>query len=196
MESLFLLTIPRFDIPEFGSLDEDYLCSEDQLEWYVSEETIEIEPVRILETAKVHEEDIEYEYTDGEFKTWYFWTESLDADCVYIRQEDVYRRCVKVTARNVLILQKKMEEEQRGEPVCMPAYRRLGRISGYSGIVGLSKLSARDCANDKELLHNEVTGNLYFLEREFETGQEMREDVKNPAPVDLRRFFEDILEQK
>ena len=40
-EVLYMLTIPRFNMPDFGSLDEDYLCREDQLTWYVSEDDLE-----------------------------------------------------------------------------------------------------------------------------------------------------------
>ena len=39
-EVLYMLTIPRFNMPDFGSLDEDYLCREDQLTWYVSEDDL------------------------------------------------------------------------------------------------------------------------------------------------------------
>ena len=41
-EVLYMLTIPRFNMPDFGSLDEDYLCREDQLTWYVSEDDLQI----------------------------------------------------------------------------------------------------------------------------------------------------------
>lgn len=200
MEPLFLLTIPKFNMPEFGSLDEDYLCREDQLSWYVYDDIMEVRPVRILEQTNLYEEDIEWEYTDGEFKTWYFWLEHLEAECVYIREGDCYRRCVKVDAKNVLLLKRKMEEEEQeqepGSNVFTCEYRRLGRVSGHSRILSISDLSGRDEANDKSVLHNRLTSNLYYLEREFETAAEMKADVKHPAPVVLRRFFEDILEQK
>ena len=48
-EVLYMLTIPRFNMPDFGSLDEDYLCREDQLTWYMSEDDLEwLEPVEVL----------------------------------------------------------------------------------------------------------------------------------------------------
>ena len=76
------------------------------------------------------------------------------------------------------------------------AFRRIGEVSGFSGIFELSEISDRESAGEKESLHNRISSNLYYMEREFETLQEMLEDVRQPRPVQLRRFFEDILEQK
>ena len=52
------------------------------------------------------------------------------------------------------------------------------------------RVSIKMCIRDR------ISSNLYYMEREFETLQEMLEDVRQPRPVQLRRFFEDILEQK
>lgn len=196
MEPLFLLTIPRFNMPDFGSLDEDYLCLEHQLEWYVSDNFFDAPPVRVLERTALHEENIEYEYTDTEWEEWSFWIGKLDADIVYIRQDDVYRRCVKLKAEDVLQIRQEEEDPQYTRGVNTYMYHRLERISGYSGILRMEDLSARYCAQEKELLHNVITSNLYYLEREFDTVQEVKADLENPASIDLRRFFEDILESK
>ena len=196
MEPLFLLTIPRYDIPEFGSLDEDYLCSEEQLSWYISDENMQAKPVHLLGQTSVHEENLEYEYTDLEDESWNFWLEKVDADCVYIFDQEVYRRCVKVRASNILIQYERPEEASAPSLELSYAYRRLGRVSGHSGILGIGNLSAMEYANDRSSRPNEVYSNLYFLEREFETKQEMDADIEHPMAVELRRFFEDILEQK
>ena len=196
MEPLFLLTIPRFNMPDFGSLDEDYLCLEHQLEWYVSDNFFEAPPVRVLEQTASCEEGVEYEYTDTEWEEWAFWIGKLEADLVYIRQDDVYRRCVKIRAEDVLQLRLEEEDPQYTRGVTTYMYHRLERISGYSGILRISDVSPRYCAQEKELLHNVITSNLYYLERSFDTVQEMKADVASPAPVDLRRFFEDVLESK
>ena len=103
---------------------------------------------------------------------------------------------MKVRASNILIQYERPEEASAPSLELSYAYRRLGRVSGHSGILGIGNLSAMEYANDRSSLHNEVYSNLYFLEREFETKQEMDADIEHPMAVELRRFFEDILEQK
>ena len=195
-EVLYMLTIPRFNMPDFGSLDEDYLCREDQLTWYVSEDDLEwLEPVQILARSQVHAGEQECEYIDGEFETWNFWVREADAQCVYIQQDETYFRYVKVDAKDVLMIHRP-EIETDSVEASRFAFRRIGEVSGFSGIFELSEISEREWAGEKESLHNRISSNLYYMEREFETLQEMLEDVKKPRPVQLRRFFEDILEQK
>jgi len=196
MEPLYFLTIPKYNMPGFGSLDEDYLCYEHQLEWYVTNEFFDVEPVRILEQITVHDEDIEYQYTDTDWEEWNFWIGKMDTDVVYIRQDEAYRRCVKITAEKVLQVRTDEEDENDFRGIRTYKYHRLDQLSGYSGILRIDDISPRIYAEEKELLHNVITSNLYYMEREFETVQEMKADVENPAPIDLRRFFEDILEQK
>ena len=195
-EVLYMLTIPRFNMPDFGSLDEDYLCREDQLTWYVSEDELEwLEPGEVLARSQVSAADLDCEYVDGEFETWNFWVGEADAQCVYIQQDETYFRYVKVDARDVLMIHRPELETDSVEAKRF-AFRRIGEVSGFSGIFELSEISDREWAGEKESLHNRISSNLYYMEREFETLQEMLEDVRQPRPVQLRRFFEDILEQK
>ena len=194
-EELYLLRIPRFDLPEFGSLDEDYLCRKDQLAWYIGEEEQDLCPVEILGRSSVQAENLDYEYLDGDYREWNFWVRRADADCVYIALDESFYRCVKVRAEDVIMV-RTTEEEATSVEAQRFAFRRLGEVSGFAGIVKLTEASEREWAAEKESLHNRMDSNIYYLEREFETEEEMRQDINCPAPAELRRFFEDILEQK
>ena len=108
----------------------------------------------------------------------------------------MYRRCVKLKAEDVLQIRQEEEDVLYTRGVNTYMYHRLDRVSGYSGIMRISDVSARYCAQEKELLHNVITSNLYYLEREFNSMQEVRADKEHPAPIELRRFFEDALESK
>ena len=137
-EVLYMLTIPRFNMPDFGSLDEDYLCREDQLTWYVSEDDLEwLEPVEVLARSQVSAADLDCEYVDGEFETWNFWVGEADAQCVYIQQDETYFRYVKVDARDVLMIHRPEIETDSVEAKRF-AFRRIGEVSGFSGIFELS----------------------------------------------------------
>ena len=83
-EVLYMLTIPRFNMPDFGSLDEEYLCREDQLTWYVSEDEFWSgwSLWRCWRESQVSAANLDCEYVDGEFETWNFGVGEADARCV------------------------------------------------------------------------------------------------------------------